>query len=1187
MILYILERKLIRIIFKIQYYGPYWYMRKIEPYVDRYYKRPMEKYASGYIKYTSDWPDWAVYTPVFILGAIIIGLAYFSPKIVPVVVVFARPYFIFFFTAVFSPIIKTLPFFMWVFYYPILLLTFLHDLLIFFGSSFKWLVNKVMHDGVIASFKYVYFFIKSNIVALYTLLVLSEDGWLHFLVPNIYFLNQCFLILEYWFKKFWWSTLKYYIYFLLLRRFYRWYMYKVPEMDIEWFVDKGPTMLALYQLRVCPFKEVWALYKEKVYDFIVGFFMFIGYIFHLQILAFLKRYIRNVDGCRLTIKKRLKRKIRKPFIRILVKFHLLFLPFYYLFQYLLFYFFTAGKIFFFTFSKTLLVIAVLLFIVFLWINLHKFFFDYIVFFILNKLGYKFPRSTLYTQPTKTRASDFYSISRKFKSSIVSLRLNSLVDLKNTNVYSVYSNKLFSQLPANFYNTNLPKAYIRANLFRLLRLHRKKVKSKRFGFMNIVYRDSGVKHKPFGEWFMSPKGRINAKFHALETYTSRHFHFVDKFNLLHPSSRLRYTRLKGSLFLPKFTSNKFDVNTFVLKELLLLGLSNGRDNPSSSISQINNNLVDFFSSSKNLSVPSLGLFEKSDFFLFDKNFNKISSNRKSNLLSDLCYSFMGRYRFPLSKNSTLFYDSPIYRHRTGGNFRYKNVYSYDKRSIINGFKFLNNFKVLASFPRKRVRVYNPYATNRKAGSLLKRHFKFERVINKELYTFLAGSRRTSDLVRATANYLNLMGSIRLMRQFAALKLKDKRRIKFKFMHSVVAPRRGSRSLRKFFYKRFIYNKFNKNFSFYKKRQKIRFSKFVKNPKVAYVIKHNFSASRKRVVSSAVMPGSVSRRANRFNFLSFSSKLKSLRRNIIFLLRYRNNKKFFKHGTRFLIRSQLLSKKNQINKGRRLRRFFTRSNVYLSFLKSVYSRNVRLLLAVKSVSSAISDFSANDSVSKDFSYLPLFHVLEKPWWHDVSLRNNKDFSYFNFYSGVRSSAGKLGFTAHNSFGSYFNLLKRPRRYLGRSIITNRLLAKRYYYNKDGWISRRKVYASPYIFSDWRTNRWGRRYRIKRWFYKKYKVIPSILFINPSKDNRRFAFDYVFKYFHDDYADLSTKTVFASAPAYGGFGPLFLKFTFEFEDRYKYLRKLFIDTFRSYFNSLYIIFVFCLVFCSFPSDIQPYLL
>jgi len=1178
MIPYILERKIIGIVFKIQYYGPDWYRRRIAPYVYLYFQRPI----SMYVDYTFDWPVWVqVLAPVGVISSCV-GLVYFIPKIVVVV----GPYALFFLMAVFSPIVKVLIFLKWVFYYPLILLSLLADLFNYLGGSFKWFVNKVMHDGVIASFKYIYFFIKSGIITIYSVIVLSEEGWLHFLVSDIEFLTQCFLVLKRWFNKFSWSFFKYYVYFLILRRFYRWYMYKVPNMDIEWFVDKGPTMLALYQLRVCPFNEVWALYKEKVYEFFLGLFMLIGYIFHLQILAFLKRHVRNVDGCRLTTKKKIRRKLRKPFIRFLVKFHLLFLPFYYLLNYLLFYYFTAEKIFFFAFSKTLLVIAVLLFISFLWINFHKFFFDYLVFFVLNKFGYKFPRSTLHTQPIKNRVNDFWPISRKFKSSLVSLRLSSLVDLKNTNVYSVYSNKLFSQLPVIPYNSNLPKEYIRANLFRLLRLTRKKFKSKRYGYMNIICRDPGVNHKPFDDWYRSSIGRKDAKYRTIETHASRHFHLLDKFNFLHYSSLLRYSRLRGSLFLPKFTSNRFDFNTFVLKELLLLDSSNN----SSLVSKINNNNnLEFFDSSNNLSVPSLSLFGKSDFFLFDKNFNKISSNRKSNLLSDLCYSFMGRYKFPLSKNSTFFCDNPIYRHRTGGNFRYKNVYSYNQRSIINGFRFLNNFKVLASFPRKRIRVYNPYSTkkNSKVGSLLKRHFKFDRVVNKALRNFLF-ARRTSNLVRATSNYLNLEGSKRLIRQFAFLKARNKKRVNFGSMGSVVAPRRGSRRLRKFYYKRFILNKFNEDFSFYKKRQKIRFNKLVKNPKIAYVIKHNFSAGRKRVVSSAVMSGSVTRPTNNFNFLSFSSKLKNLRRNIIFLLRYRNNKKFFKHGTRFLIRSQLLSKKNQINKGRRLRRFFTRSNVYLSFLKSVYSRNVRLLLAVKVISSAVSDVSNISNNSNDFTYLPLFHVLEKPWWHTTSLKNNKNFSYFNFYSGVRSSTGKLGFTNHNNFGTYSDLLRRPRRYFGRCFMTSRSLSRRYSYGKYGWVYRRKAHFSPYIFSDWRSMAWGRRFRVKSWFYKNYKTIPSILFINPSRDNRRFAFDYVNKYFSGTYPDLGLKTVFDRTPTFGGFGPFLTRSTFDFRDRYKYFRKLFFFnlSLRSYFNNLYFIFVFCLIFYSYPSDIQPYL-
>jgi hypothetical protein len=432
-------------------------------------------------------------------------------------------------------------------------------------------------------------------------------------------------------------------------------------------------------------------------------------------------------------------------------------------------------------------------------------------------------------------------------------------------------------------------------------------------------------------------------------------------------------------------------------------------------------------------------------------------------------------------------------------------------------------------------------------------------------------------------MNLENGRRLIRQFAAIKLKRRRKIDFDYMDLVVAPRRGSRYQRKFFYKRFIYNRFNKKFSFYKKRQKVFFNKSFKNPKIAFLLKPKFSASKGRMVSTAVISRSASM-SNRFNFLSFTAKLKTFRRNIIFLLKYKNRRKFFKHGTKFLVRSQVFSKKGQINKGRKLRRFFSRSNVYLSFLKSVYFRNVRLLLAVKAISSAIKD-SASTNNNGEVHYLPLFRVLEKPWWHITSLRN-KNFSYFNFYSGSRSAAGKLGFTYHNNFGSYLSLSKRPRRYLGRSLITSRLLAKRYCSTKYNEVYLRKLTRMRYLFSDWRTTYWGRRFRIKNWFYKNYKTIPSIFFTNPAKDNRRFAFDYVSKYFHEDDVDLSLKTFFASAPTYGGFGPLFYRSTFDFKDRHKYLRRLFIKTLFYYLNSLHVIFVLCLIFCSFPSDIQPYL-
>jgi len=490
--------------------------------------------------------------------------------------------------------------------------------------------------------------------------------------------------------------------------------------------------------------------------------------------------------------------------------------------------------------------------------------------------------------------------------------------------------------------------------------------------------------------------------------------------------------------------------------------------------------------------------------------------------------------------------------------------------------LNNFKVLASFPRRRIRVYNPYnRTKCKAGGLLKRHFKFHR-ITKALPNYPTEGPFLK-VFRSMFRRIDLKNSRRLIRQFAALRLRKKRRLGFDFIDQVVPIRSGSPGQRKFVYKRFIYNKFNRSFSFYKKRQKVYFSRSVKNPKIAFVVKHKFSASRGRVVLPSVISKSV---VNKLSFRSFSSNLKSLRRSIVFLLRYKNKRKFFKHGTKFLIRSQLFSKKNQINKGRQLRRFFSKNNTYLSFLKSIYSRNIRLLLAVKSVSSVIIN-----SLDKEVSYLPLFHVLEKPWWHYSSLKN-KNFSYFNFYSGARSAKGKLGFTNHNNFNAYFSLSKQPRRYFGRWIMSNRLLAKRYCPTRFGWVWRRKSSSIPYVFSDWRTTYWGRRFRIKNWFYKNYKVVPSILFINPAKDNRRFAFDYVFKYFHEDDVDLLLKTGFSSAPGYGGFGPLFLRFTFDFGYRYRYLRKLFIGTLVYYLNSLYFIFVFCLIFYSFPSDIQPYL-
>src|SRR5690606_25891302 len=97
------------------------------------------------------------------------------------------------------------------------------------------------------------------------------------------------------------------------------------------------------------------------------------------------------------------------------------------------------------FSNILSIVAILLFASFLWLGFHKIFFDYFVFFILSKLGFKFPRASLYTQPISTNASTSDTLA-KFKSSLVSLKLNSLVDLKNTNLYSLSNNKIFTQLP---------------------------------------------------------------------------------------------------------------------------------------------------------------------------------------------------------------------------------------------------------------------------------------------------------------------------------------------------------------------------------------------------------------------------------------------------------------------------------------------------------------------------------------------------------------------------------------------------------------------------------------------------------------------------------------------------------------------------------------------------------------------
>lgn len=1180
MILYMFERKLNRIIFKIQYYGPGWYekkKRKYDPYIDRYFRY----YINKYIEISDNWPLWLK----IIVPPLSLMVLWTLPKLVSLIVAIVYPYYTFFCTVLDIYIGPIILFLKWLFYYPVLFLDWLTSTLKHIRYTATKLTKLVVNQGIIASIKFIYFLVANGITSgvkeIYSIVVLSEDGWLHHLAPDFEVLIGRFKMVYFWLKRRWLSLLIYYMFFSLLRRLWRWYIYKVPNMSIEWFVDRGPTMLFIYQLRVCPFKEIWPIYKEQVYEFIFGTFMFFGYIFHMPILAFIKRYLRNIDGFRYTLKKRIKRKIRKPIFRILVRFHLLFLPFYYFIQHVFFFYETFFYLFTFGFSRLLLVIAILLLISFFWLNFHKFFFDYFLFFILNKFGFRFPRSTLYTQSVQVRAGDLYPIRKKIKSSLVSLRLNSLVDLKNTNVYSVYSNKLFSQLPFSKSRT-LPKYLDNfANLFRLLRISRKKYRSKKYGFTSFGVRDSGVSYRPFGLWsprFGKPRAEIRLRMSAPDTW--RHFHLMDKFNLLHYSSLLRYSRFKGSVFLPKFISNKFDFNTLVLKELLLLcynsALPSGPDNCCNNYQVLNaNNSLEFFNSTNNLSVPSLDLFGKSDFFLFDRNFNKISA-RKPSLLSDLCYSFLGRFNFKLSKNPTFFYDTPIYRHRTGGNFRYKNVYSYNQRSIINSFKFLNNFKISASFPRKRIRIYNPYnRTKHKAGGLLKRYFKFNR-ITKALPNYpMEGSYLR--ILRSMFRRVDFKNSCRLIRQFAALRLRKKRRLNFDFIDQVVSLRSGSAGQRKFIYRRFIYNKFSRSFSFYKKRQKIHFGKFVKNPKIAFVIKHKFSANRGRIVSPGVISKPV---VNRLSFRSFSSNLKSLRRNIVFLLRYKNKRKFFKHGTKFLIRSQLFSKKNQINKGRQLRRFFTKNNTYLSFLKSIYSRNIRLLLAVKSVSSLISN-----SLNKEFSYLPLFHVLEKPWWHGASLKN-KNFSYFNFYSGARSAKGKLGFTNHNNFNAHFNLSKQSRRYFGRWIMSNRLLAKRYCPNRFGWAWRRRSTSIPYVFSDWRTTYWGRRFRIKNWFYKNYKVVPSILFINPAKDNRRFAFDYVFKYFHEDDVDLSLKTAFASAPSYGGFGPLLLRSTFDFKFRYRYLRKLFFGTLFYYLNSLYFIFFFCLIFYSFPSDIQPYL-
>lgn len=1177
-----LDRLMYRLQVKLEYHLPRLWDKYAQPFVDKYIDPHFTRLAVWFDGFSQQVQLLFLFVSLFFIAIIV---AYFKS-----IKAFIKACIDFVLSGV-SEAIELM------FHFPLEGLRFLYSHLRAFLRAFENVARKFVNN----LFDSIVDFIVDFIKRFYEIFILSEQSPLHFLAPVFAAIYKVYS----WIVAHWVALLIWFFIFRSIYRFYHWFRYTVPTMKEEWFLERGPTLLFLYHLRKYwndP-ETFWDTlgYRDKFWDkfsfLVIAWF----YIFSEYYLYWSRQYVKNIDGYRQKKHKQWKKKyIRRPPLRLFVKYHLLIVVSEPICRFLYYNFVFVTNLFVSIFSDILFLTAILLFLSFLWLGFHKFFFDYFIFSLLGKLGFKFPRASLYTQSISTNASDIVAVSN-FNSSVVSLRLNSLVDLKNTNLYSLASNKIFTQLP-------YVKRYATSN-----RIFKNRTKLRLLGVISKRRRIPRRSRK-FITSFVSP---ISSRFYTCVSYPfkdnygpssinrvriefpytkviRRQFNLVNRLSFTRYKNTIsRFVKLKGSILIPKFISNKRDFNTFVLKELLLYCNGVTKENndavplPFSSnyIFKNANNSNELYTFNKDLSIPNVDLFDKSNFFFFNRDFNKISSNRKSSLISDLCHSFMGRFNSYVSENPTFFYDSPIYRHRTGGNFRYKNVYSYDKRAIVSGFKFINNFKLLGFFPRKRIRIYNPYSKKRRRPAKLIRYLKFHSTCRRADRSYFGrGYRR---FYKKLFRFIGAMNTTRLISMRHFIKLRKRKKIeKDILISSVIRIRKGTPAQRKFYFKRLLYGKLGllgSGLSFYKKRYKIRFDKEKPNPKVAFKFKAKYGVNKRRMVFPALLPQSVNRCNGHYdiNFMSLDSSLKNLRRNIIFLLRYQNKRKFFKHGTRFLIRSQLFSRRGQIRRGRVLRRFFARSNVYLSFLRSVYSRNVKLLLAVKLISSF---FNKNEN----FVYVPLFHVLDRPWWHEINTKNSNGISYFGLYKGAKSAKAKLGLTDFNRLDRLFKLAKRPRGILGKWVnngkVRNRALAPRYFIRYDYWRKIRRGRSVNGIAPAWCLSRWLRQRRVRYWFYKNYKILPSILFINPAKDTRWFALDYVPKYFQQrkGYLDKLGLRFRNKFPTHGWISPILYKFLKRTRTRIVYIFNIYIKSFWLRLNSLVLIFVFCVIFGS--CSVQP---
>jgi len=426
--------------------------------------------------------------------------------------------------------------------------------------------------------------------------------------------------------------------------------------------------------------------------------------------------------------------------------------------------------------KIFFVISSLLLIYFIWLYFHKFIFDNTFFFITKKLGIRFPRSSL-----TTRSSSIYfsgsSIFSKVPSALVSVKLNSLVDLKNTNIYLV--NNSFSKMTSFVY---------------------KKLKYKPSRkWSSIKGLTSPVRY--YSLYSKLKRSFYNASLvHKLNRFSSRSrfskFNSRTKRPLVSSgySSKLRFLKFKGSILFPKLISNKLDLNTFILRELLIKKTNfNFFDNYGIDDKKSSLNFYHQYHN-KNLSIPTLSVFHKNDFFFKTNNPNShFFKNRNSNILSDLFYPFL-RYKLnrALMRDPTFYRDSALSKRRSGGSLFYKNLYTYNISQLQTSHRFLNHSKIYGSFIRQNVKVLplNSFSKTRSLKLLKKETLYWKRAFQRKSFwrrlVRTAYRRNFRRLIRRKFIYTILSKGYRLS--------KKSRRVRVRF---------AKRRLRKFIFTRFFF------------------------------------------------------------------------------------------------------------------------------------------------------------------------------------------------------------------------------------------------------------------------------------------------------------------------------------------------------------------------------------------------